>query len=85
MIQKSRESWLAMFVCFMFVVAGCGGRAANPVLVSQYGDQRKSWKAGMFVVKIPSFNLFYSPYNICQKRNWILLNPGLLNQWNRKL
>ena len=27
------------------VVAGCGGRAANPVMVHQYGDERKSCKA----------------------------------------
>ncbi len=34
-----------MFVCFMFVVSGCAGRAANPVMVAQYGDDRKSCEA----------------------------------------
>lgn len=33
--------------CLMsaLLVTGCGGRAANPVMVQQYGDQRKSCAA----------------------------------------
>jgi len=45
MINKSLKSWVAVTVCFAFVVAGCGGRAANPVMVSQYGDHKKSCEA----------------------------------------
>lgn len=45
MMKKSLQSWVSLFVCFTFVLAGCGGRAANPVMVSQYGDQRKSCEA----------------------------------------
>lgn len=43
--KKSLQSWISLFVCFTFLLAGCGGRAANPVMVSQYGDQRKSCEA----------------------------------------
>lgn len=45
MMKKRFQSWVVMFVCFTFVLAGCGGRAANPVMVSQYGDQKKSCEA----------------------------------------
>lgn len=45
MMNKNLQSRVAIFICFAFVVAGCGGRAANPVMVSQYGDQRKSCEA----------------------------------------
>jgi hypothetical protein len=45
MLKQSLEYGVALFVCFTFVLAGCGGRAANPVMVSQFGDQRKSCEA----------------------------------------
>ena len=41
-IKKESQSWVALFVCFTFMLAGCGGRAANPIMVSQFGDSRKS-------------------------------------------
>lgn len=31
--------------CFVLLVAGCGGRTANPVMVAQYGDYQKSCRA----------------------------------------
>ena len=45
MVNMNLKSWISLFVCFAFVLAGCAGRAANPVMVSQYGDQRKSCEA----------------------------------------
>jgi hypothetical protein len=32
-------------IVVLIVVAGCAGRAANPVMVTQYGDQKKSCEA----------------------------------------
>jgi hypothetical protein len=43
--KKLFSIMVSLFVCFTFVLAGCGGRAANPVMVSQFGDQRKSCEA----------------------------------------
>jgi len=45
MKKKILNSWIAMLVCFAFVVVGCGGRAANPIMISQYGDHKKSCEA----------------------------------------
>ena len=36
---------LSKVVLLMITVAGCAGRAANPVMVNQYGDEGKSCKA----------------------------------------
>lgn len=36
---------LSKVVLLMIIVAGCAGRAANPVIVNQYGDDEKSCKA----------------------------------------
>ncbi len=36
---------LSKVVLVMITVAGCAGRAANPVMVNQYGDDEKSCKA----------------------------------------
>ena len=45
MIKKTWKSYFSLAICFMFVLVGCGGRAANPIMVAQYGDQRKSCEA----------------------------------------
>lgn len=36
---------LSKVVLLMITVVGCAGRAANPVMVNQYGDEGKSCKA----------------------------------------
>lgn len=41
-MNKRLQARIALFVCFTFIVVGCGGRAANPIMVSQYGDHKKS-------------------------------------------
>jgi hypothetical protein len=45
MMNKRIQSQIALFICFIFVVVGCGGRAANPVMVAQYGDNKRSCEA----------------------------------------
>ena len=45
MINRSLKSYVALFISIIFVIAGCAGRAANPVMVSQFGDNKKSCEA----------------------------------------
>ena len=42
------KSVTALTCLSMLSLAACGGRTANPVMVSQYGDANKSCKALMF-------------------------------------
>ncbi len=34
-----------LFICTCFFITACAGRAANPIMVQQYGDQNKSCNA----------------------------------------
>jgi len=43
MRKKLQKTTAGILLCFM--VAGCAGRAANPVMVHQYGDERRSCTA----------------------------------------
>lgn len=43
MNKPARE--MALLGIGVIMLAGCAGRAANPVMVHQYGDERKSCKA----------------------------------------
>ncbi|MBI2792931.1 MAG: hypothetical protein HYX61_13375 [Gammaproteobacteria bacterium] len=36
---------LISFLCAISLLAGCAGRAANPVTVNQFGDEKKSCQA----------------------------------------
>jgi hypothetical protein len=45
MMNKRIQSQVAILICIIFVAVGCGGRAANPIMVAQYGDNRKSCDA----------------------------------------
>ena len=45
MMNNRTQSNITLFICFIFVVVGCGGRAANPVMVAQYGDNKRSCEA----------------------------------------
>ena len=36
--------WVVMFF-FLVTAMGCGGRAANPIMVTQFGDRKKSCEA----------------------------------------
>jgi hypothetical protein len=44
-MKQNFQTGIAVFVCFTFILIGCGGRAASPVTIFQYGDQGKSCKA----------------------------------------
>jgi len=43
--MKSISKVLILLFSFQIFAYGCGGRAANPVMSSQYGDQNKSCNA----------------------------------------
>ena len=43
--MKSISKVLILLFSFQIFAYGCGGRAANPVMSSQYGDQKKSCNA----------------------------------------
>jgi hypothetical protein len=43
--MKSVSKALILLFSFQIFAYGCGGRAANPVMSSQYGDQNKSCNA----------------------------------------
>jgi hypothetical protein len=42
--KRFDKAFVVVLSC-VFIIVGCGGRAANPVMISQYGDQRKSCEA----------------------------------------
>jgi hypothetical protein len=42
---KSLHNIFIVLLSCIFIIVGCGGRAANPIMISQYGDQRKSCEA----------------------------------------
>jgi multidrug efflux pump subunit AcrB len=48
MIKKKYFQTFINTVAICTVLTGCGGRTANPVLVSQYGNQNKSCEALQF-------------------------------------
>lgn len=39
------DSHILILTAALTIAAGCGGRAANPVMVHQYGDEQKSCQA----------------------------------------
>jgi hypothetical protein len=41
-MKKSCNNVMAVCVVILLIISGCGGRSANPVMVTQYGDQKKS-------------------------------------------
>lgn len=43
MNHKSKK--IGIFILIITVIAGCAGRPANPVMIHQYGDDRKSCNA----------------------------------------
>ena len=42
---KNFDKVCVVLISCIFIIVGCGGRAANPIMISQYGDQRKSCEA----------------------------------------
>jgi hypothetical protein len=45
MFMKNIKSDIVACVCVALIMAGCGGRVANPVMAAQYGDNKKSCDA----------------------------------------
>jgi len=51
--SRKKENYMKKAVtalCALSVLAACGGRTANPVMIAQYGDQSKSCKALKFEI-----------------------------------
>jgi len=44
-VRKELQTTLVTILLCVMLFGGCGGRAANPVMVHQYGDERRSCKA----------------------------------------
>jgi hypothetical protein len=42
---KSCKNKLVFYLVVLLLISGCGGRAANPVMVAQYGDNKRSCEA----------------------------------------
>ena len=50
LINMSKNTFSKIFICLFIVifVSGCAGKTANPIMVSQYGDEQKSCNALKF-------------------------------------